>query len=119
MQFNHFSVLLNESVENLNIKQHGIYVDCTLGGGGHSAQILNRLNDKGKLIAIDQDEYAIDYCKKKFGNNNNITFVNDNFKNIKFCLFLCNLYCIGIFIYKNLIVNLLIWNKWKKRKYIL
>ncbi len=86
MQFNHFSVLLNESVENLNIKQHGIYVDCTLGGGGHSAQILNRLNDKGKLIAIDQDEYAIDYCKKKFGNNNNITFVNDNFKNIKFCL---------------------------------
>lgn len=86
MQFNHFSVLLNESIENLNIKQHGIYVDCTLGGGGHSSGILNHLNNVGRLIAIDQDQYSIDYCKEKFKKNNNITFVRDNFKNIKFCL---------------------------------
>ena len=65
MQFNHFSVMLNECIDALNIKQNGIYVDCTLGGGGHSSEILNKINESGRLIAIDQDQYAIDYCKQK------------------------------------------------------
>lgn len=82
LQFNHFSVMLNECIEGLNIKENGIYVDCTLGGGGHSLEILKRLKD-GKLIAIDQDEYSIKYCKEKFKNNSNVIFVKDNFKNIK------------------------------------
>lgn len=82
LQFNHFSVMLDECVEALNIKQDGTYVDCTLGGGGHSSKILHSLGDKGRLIAIDQDQYAIDYCREKFSNNNKVTFVQDNFKNI-------------------------------------
>lgn len=86
MQFNHFSVLLNECIDALNIKKDGVYVDCTLGGGGHSGKILSSLNDKGTLIAIDQDEYSINYCKQKFKDNKNIVFIKDNFKNIKFCL---------------------------------
>lgn len=86
MQFNHFPVMLNECIDALNIKQNGIYVDCTLGGGGHSSEILNKINESGKLIAIDQDRYAIDYCKQKFSNNHNVTFVKDNFKNINFIL---------------------------------
>lgn len=86
MQFNHFSVMLNECIDALNIKQNGIYVDCTLGGGGHSSEILNKINESGKLVAIDQDQYAIDYCKQKFSDNFNVTFVKDNFKNINFIL---------------------------------
>lgn len=86
LQFNHFSVMLNECIEALNIKQGGTYVDCTLGGGGHSSKILEALNVTGRLIAIDQDEYAINYCKQKFSNHNNVTFVQDNFKNIGFIL---------------------------------
>lgn len=86
MRFNHFSVMLNECIDALNIKQNGIYVDCTLGGGGHSSEILNKINESGRLIAIDQDQYAIDYCKQKFSDNFNITFVKDNFKNINFIL---------------------------------
>lgn len=86
MQFNHFSVMLDESIDSLNIKQEGIYVDCTLGGGGHSSKILDRLHNTGRLVAIDQDQYAIDYCKQKFSNHNNIEFVQDNFKNIDLIL---------------------------------
>lgn len=86
MQFNHFSVMLDESIDSLNIKQEGIYVDCTLGGGGHSSKILDRLHNIGRLVAIDQDQYAIDYCKQKFSNHNNIEFVQDNFKNIDLIL---------------------------------
>lgn len=59
MEFNHKSVLLNETIENLNIKPEGIYVDGTLGGGGHSYEIAKRLNGKGRLIGIDQDKEAI------------------------------------------------------------
>ncbi len=58
----HFSVLLDESIEALNIKPEGIYVDCTLGRAGHSKKILDSLNDKGKLIGIDRDITAIDYA---------------------------------------------------------
>lgn len=86
MQFNHFSVMLNECINGLNIKQNGVYVDCTLGGGGHSSKILENLNSLGKLIAIDQDECAINYCKEKFRDKNNLIFVKDNFKNLDFIL---------------------------------
>ncbi len=58
----HFSVLLDESIEALNIKPDGIYVDCTLGRAGHSQKILANLNDKGKLIGIDRDITAIEYA---------------------------------------------------------
>ena len=59
MEFNHKSVLLDETIESLNIKPDGIYVDGTLGGAGHSFQIAKRLSDKGRLIGIDQDADAI------------------------------------------------------------
>ncbi len=80
--FSHYSVLLGESVDGLAIKPNGIYVDCTLGGGGHSEAIASRLTD-GRLIAIDQDSAAIEASKKRlapFGDR--VTFVRDNFKNI-------------------------------------
>ncbi|MBE6709212.1 MAG: 16S rRNA (cytosine(1402)-N(4))-methyltransferase, partial [Ruminococcaceae bacterium] len=59
MEFSHVSVLLGESIEALNIKPDGIYVDCTAGGGGHSFEIASRLSGGGRLISIDRDEDAI------------------------------------------------------------
>ena len=59
MEFNHKSVLLREVIEGLAIKPEGTYVDGTLGGGGHSGAILEKLNDQGRLIGIDQDEAAV------------------------------------------------------------
>ena len=53
--FHHISVMLNETIDYLDIKEDGIYVDCTLGGAGHALYLLNQLNDDGRLIAIDQD----------------------------------------------------------------
>lgn len=58
MEFQHKSILLNECMEGLSIKEDGIYVDGTLGGGGHSFHILERLGERGRLIGIDQDEDA-------------------------------------------------------------
>lgn len=79
----HKSVLLNESIENLNIKEDGIYVDCTLGYGGHSSQILKRIT-RGCLFAFDQDGEAISYSKKILGQiNDNYEIINSNFVNIK------------------------------------
>ncbi len=65
MEFSHFSVMLDECIEALNIKQNGIYVDCTAGGGGHSGEILKKLTS-GKLISIDQDDDALATCREKF-----------------------------------------------------
>ena len=65
MEFHHYSVLLNETIENLNIRPDGIYVDGTLGGGGHSYQILKRLGENGRLIGIDQDADAIQALKQR------------------------------------------------------
>lgn len=78
----HISVLLNESIEGLNINEDGIYVDCTLGGGGHSKKILERLSEKGLLLGIDQDDYALDYARKRLAKYSNIKFVKDNFSNL-------------------------------------
>ena len=77
----HKSVLLEESINSLNIKEDGVYVDATLGYGGHSGEILKRLK-KGKLFAFDQDEYAINYCKEKFIDNGNIEIIKSNFSNM-------------------------------------
>ena len=65
MEFSHFSVMLGECIDSLDIKPDGIYVDCTAGGGGHSEEILKRL-DTGKLISIDQDDDALATCRAKF-----------------------------------------------------
>mgnify|MGYP001340700958 CR=1 FL=1 len=83
MEFKHVSVLLNECLENLDIKKDGIYVDCTLGGAGHSYEILKRLSDNGRLIGIDQDMDAINAAKEKLHNYKNVTYVHDNFYNIE------------------------------------
>ncbi|MFN6789906.1 16S rRNA (cytosine(1402)-N(4))-methyltransferase RsmH [Bacillus sp. TD11] len=64
--FKHVSVLLKETVDGLDIKPDGTYVDCTLGGGGHSSYLLSQLTEGGKLIAFDQDEIAIQNAKEKF-----------------------------------------------------
>lgn len=82
MEFKHVSVLLNETIESLNINSEGIYVDCTLGGGGHSYEILKQLSPKGKLIAIDQDLDALKAAKEKLKEFNNVIYVHNNFYNI-------------------------------------
>ena len=79
----HISVLLNESIEGLNIKEDGIYVDSTLGYAGHSSEILKRIK-KGFLFAIDQDKDAIKYSNEKLSKiRNNFTIIDANFKNLK------------------------------------
>lgn len=83
MEFKHISVLLNESVDALNIKENGIYADGTLGGGGHSEKILERLSGSGLLIGIDQDAEAICAAKKRLEKFTNVIYENTNFKNIK------------------------------------
>ena len=80
--FNHISVLLNESIEGLNIKPDGIYVDCTLGGGGHSLEILKKLTT-GHLYAFDQDKYAIEKARLRLKDHlDKLTIINTNFANI-------------------------------------
>lgn len=82
--FNHTTVLLNETVEGLNIRPDGTYVDCTLGGGGHSEKILSQLSSEGKLIAFDQDETAIAHAREKLSKyKDNLIFVKSNFKYLK------------------------------------
>ena len=83
MEFKHISVLLNECIDALNIKEDGIYVDCTLGGAGHSLEILKRLSKEGKLIGIDQDEDALKAAKEKLKEFSNVIYVHDNFYNIE------------------------------------
>ena len=63
MKFEHIPVLATDTIKNLNIKKDGVYVDLTLGKGGHSKMILENLSDKGRLIAIDQDKEAIEAAK--------------------------------------------------------
>lgn len=78
----HETVLLQEAIEYLNIKENGIYVDGTLGGAGHSKLILDSLKT-GHLYAFDQDLFAINKAKEKLSNYQNITIIHDNFANIK------------------------------------
>ena len=82
IEFNHVSVLLNESIENLNIKPDGIYVDGTMGGAGHSLEIAKRLSKKGLLIGIDRDEEALMVAKERLKDFSNVKYVHDNHDNI-------------------------------------
>lgn len=91
--FKHIPVLFYETVDALNVKPDGIYVDCTAGGGGHSAAVAEKLTT-GKLISIDQDPEAIAVLTKRFENNPNVVVVHDNFVNIKSVL--SNLGIIGV-----------------------
>ncbi len=91
--FKHIPVLFNETVDALNVKPDGIYVDCTAGGGGHSSAVAEKLTT-GKLISIDQDPEAIAVLTKRFENNPNVVVVHDNFVNIRSVL--NNLGIIGV-----------------------
>ncbi|MGE7185102.1 16S rRNA (cytosine(1402)-N(4))-methyltransferase RsmH [Peribacillus sp. NPDC006672] len=82
--FQHTTVLLKETVDGLNIKPDGIYVDCTLGGAGHSEYLLSQLSDKGRLYAFDQDETAIRNAKEKLESyGDRVVLVPNNFKYLK------------------------------------
>ena len=84
MEFVHKSVLLNETIENLNIKPDGIYVDGTLGGAGHSYEICKRLSDRGRLIGIDQDKDAIAAATERLKPfSDRVTIVRNNYCNFK------------------------------------
>ncbi len=82
MEFKHVSVLLDECLEGLNIKENGTYVDCTLGGAGHTKEILKRLKG-GKLIGIDQDTDALNNAKEALKEYDNVTLVHSNFEEIR------------------------------------
>lgn len=80
MDFKHVSVLLNETIDGLNINPDGIYVDGTLGGGGHSYEICKRLSDKGRLIGIDQDGEALEAARERLKEfEDKITLVRSNY----------------------------------------
>jgi len=82
--YKHIPVLLNETIEGLKINPDGIYVDCTMGGAGHSSEILKRLSDKGKLYCFDQDDYAIEKGNERLRKiNSNYHIIKSNFYNIK------------------------------------
>lgn len=83
MEFSHISVLYSETLDALNIKEDGVYVDCTCGGAGHSSGILERLSSQGRLIAIDQDPEAIEVINQRIGKDERVTVVHDNFSNLK------------------------------------
>ena len=84
MEFKHYSVLLEETIEHLNIRPDGIYVDGTLGGAGHASEVAKRLSEKGRLIGIDQDADAIRAAGerlKPFGDK--VTIIRSNYANMK------------------------------------
>ncbi len=84
MEFSHKSVLLNETIDALKIKPDGIYVDGTLGGGGHSYEICKRLSDKGRLIGIDQDAAAIEAASERLGEfKDRVTIIRSNYCEMK------------------------------------
>ena len=82
MEFSHISVLLYETVDSLNVKPDGIYVDCTLGGAGHTSLILSRLGKDGRVIGIDRDDDALQNAREKINDARLIT-VKENFENIE------------------------------------
>ena len=85
-EFQHYTVMLKETVAGLAIKPGGIYVDCTLGGGGHSEYLLSQLDSSGHLYAFDQDQKAIDHAKvrlAKYVETGQVTFVKQNFRYLK------------------------------------
>jgi 16S rRNA (cytosine1402-N4)-methyltransferase len=84
MQFHHIPVMLNEVLMYLNLQQGGTYIDCTLGGGGHTEQIIERIQPGGRVIGIDQDPNALEAAKKRLvKHQERITFVHSNFYRLK------------------------------------
>ena len=83
MEFKHISVLLNQCINGLNIKEDGIYVDGTLGGAGHSSEILKKLSSNGTLIGIDRDEEALSVVKERLKEYKNVIYVHGNHDDIK------------------------------------
>ena len=83
MEFKHIPVLLNQTIEGLNIKPDGIYVDGTIGGAGHSQKIIEQLSDKGLLIGIDRDEEALSSASEKLKKFNNYRLIHGNHDDIK------------------------------------
>ncbi|MFG0216572.1 16S rRNA (cytosine(1402)-N(4))-methyltransferase RsmH [Brevibacillus porteri] len=84
LSFHHVTVLMDEAVAGLNIRPGGIYVDCTLGGAGHSSLIASKLTEGGRLIAIDQDDWALDNARERLASYmDRVTLVKSNFRHIK------------------------------------
>lgn len=83
MEFKHQPVMLQECIEGLKIKEEGIYVDGTLGGAGHSAEIAKKITNKGMLIGIDRDEEALKAAKEKLKDFTNVIYIHNNHDNIK------------------------------------
>ena len=83
MEFSHTPVLKKETIQSLQIKSDGIYIDGTAGGGGHSAEILKHLSDKGKLILIDQDPDAIETVTERFSGKENVIICKGNFSDMQ------------------------------------
>lgn len=81
--FTHYTVMKNEAVDALNCKDGLVYVDCTLGGGGHSELILQRISPNGKLISFDIDQDAIDAASERLKTYKNLTIVKDSYTNVK------------------------------------
>ena len=82
MNYSHNPVMLDKVIKGLNISSDGIYVDCTFGRGGHSRKILNKISEKGKLIAIDKDSEAEQYAKEYFNKDKRFYFEKNNFSKI-------------------------------------
>lgn len=82
MEFSHIPVLLKPTLEALDVKPEGIYLDGTAGGGGHSAEILKRLSENGRLVCVDQDPDAIQTLHQRFDGCSNVTIVQSNFSEI-------------------------------------
>ena len=83
LEFKHKPVMLEECIKGLNIKPEGIYIDGTIGGAGHSKEIVKRLNDKGMLIGIDRDEEALKAAKNNLSEYKNVKYIHGNHDNIK------------------------------------
>ena len=83
MEFKHYTVMKNEAVDALECRDGLVYIDCTLGGGGHSELILQRISPNGKLIAFDVDDDAIAAASERLKNYNNLTIVKNSYTNIK------------------------------------
>lgn len=86
MEFSHIPVLFYETIDSLEIDPDGIYVDCTAGGGGHSGEILRRLSENGRLIAIDRDPEAIEILHERLGSDKRVHIVHDTFDHIEHIL---------------------------------
>ena len=84
--FNHITVLKRQAVDYLNVRPVGLYVDCTLGGGGHTGELLHRLDATGKVVAFDQDQTAITFNEEQYGEEiatGRLTLIQDNFRNLQ------------------------------------